>query len=89
MWYSQASRCGTPLLLGFLTLMSDMGHRRQTWVCIDSPTLSLHRLLATAIFFSNYTVKLQRAPGRRVTEKRHFSTLNVGLAGSGNQTRAT
>jgi hypothetical protein len=32
---------------------------------------------------------LQRAPGRRVTEKCHFSTLNVGLAGTGNQTQAT
>jgi hypothetical protein len=32
---------------------------------------------------------LQRAPGRRVTEKSHFSTLNVGLAGTGNRTQAT
>jgi hypothetical protein len=32
---------------------------------------------------------LQRTPGRRVTEKSHFSTLNVGLAGTGNQTQAT
>jgi hypothetical protein len=53
---------------------------------------SLHRLLATAIFVSNYTVQLQclqRVPGHRVTEKCHFSTLNVGLAGTGNQTQAT
>jgi hypothetical protein len=32
---------------------------------------------------------LPRAPGRRVTEKCHFSTLNVGLAGTGNRTQAT
>jgi hypothetical protein len=32
---------------------------------------------------------LQRAPGCRVTEKCHFSTLNVGLAGTGNHTQAT
>jgi hypothetical protein len=32
---------------------------------------------------------LQRAPGRRVTEKSHFSALNVGLAGTGNRTQAT
>jgi hypothetical protein len=29
------------------------------------------------------------APGRRVTEKSHFSMLNVGLAGTGNQTQDT
>jgi hypothetical protein len=63
-----------------------------TRVNTDSPTSSLHRLLANPIFLSNYTVELQclqRAPGRRVTEKSHFSTLNVGLAGTGNQTQAT
>jgi hypothetical protein len=55
-------------------------------------TWSLHRLLATAIFISNYTVQLQclqRAPCRRESEKSHFSTLNVGLARTGNRTRAT
>jgi hypothetical protein len=31
----------------------------------------------------------ERASWRRGTEKSHFSTLNVGLAGTGNQTRAT
>jgi hypothetical protein len=31
----------------------------------------------------------ERAPWRRVTEKSHFSALNVGLAGTGNQTQAT
>jgi hypothetical protein len=30
----------------------------------------------------------ERAPWRRVTEKSHFSTLNVGLAGTGNRTQA-
>jgi hypothetical protein len=30
---------------------------------------------------------LQRAPGRRVTEKSHFPTLNVGLAGTGTGNR--
>jgi hypothetical protein len=53
---------------------------------------SLNRLLATAIFLSNYTVQLQclqRAHGRRVTEKSHFSTLNIGLSGTWNRTQAT
>jgi hypothetical protein len=31
----------------------------------------------------------ERAPWPRVTEKSHFSTPNVGLAGTGNQTQAT
>jgi hypothetical protein len=70
------------------------GHRVSliTRVNTDSPTSSLHRLLATAIFLSNFTVQLQclqRASRRRVTEKSHFSTLNVGLAGTGNRTQAT
>jgi hypothetical protein len=46
---------------------------------------SLNRLLAAAIFLSNYTVQLQClqcAPGHRVTEKSNFSTLNVGLGGN-------
>jgi hypothetical protein len=65
----------------FLTLKSDPGQES-----------NLKGLLATANFLSNYTVQLQclqRAPGRRVTEKSHFSTLNVGLAGTGNRTQAT
>jgi hypothetical protein len=44
------------------------------------------------IFLSNYKVQLhclQRAPGCRVTEKSHFSTRNLGLDGTGNQTQAT
>jgi hypothetical protein len=94
MRYSQASRCGTPSLSTVFDLKADPGHRVSliTRVNTDSPTSSLHRLLATAIFLSNYTVQLQclqRAPGCRVTEKCHFSTLNVGLAGTGNQTQAT
>jgi hypothetical protein len=42
---------------------------------------------STAIVLSNYTVQLQClqcAPGRRVTEKSQCSTLNIGLAGTGN-----
>jgi hypothetical protein len=88
--------CGIPRpsLSTVFDLKADPGHRVWliTRVNTDSPTSSLHRLLATAIFLSNYTVQLQclqRAPGRRVTEKCHFSTLNVGLAGTGNRTQAT
>jgi hypothetical protein len=58
----------------------------------SSQPQSLNRLLATAKKLSNYTVQLQclqRAPGRRVTEKSYFSTLIIGLAGTGNQTQAT
>jgi hypothetical protein len=32
---------------------------------------------------------LENVPLSRVTEKSNFSTLNVGLAGTGNRTRAT
>jgi hypothetical protein len=32
---------------------------------------------------------LENVPLSRVTEKSNFSTLNVGLAGTGNLTRAT
>jgi hypothetical protein len=84
MRYTQASRCGTPLL----STVFDFKVRPGTGV----QPQSLNRLLATAIFLSNYTVQLQclqRAPGRRVTEKSPFSTLNVGLAGTGNRIQAT
>jgi hypothetical protein len=80
MWYYQASRCGTPSLLTvFLTFKVSPRTGVQPQ--------SLNRLLATAKKLSNYTVQLQclqHAPGGRVTEKSHFSTLNVGLAGTGN-----
>jgi hypothetical protein len=84
MRYSQASRCGTPSL----STVFDFKVRPGTGV----QPQSLNRLLATANFLSNYTVQLQClqcTPGRRVTEKSHFSTLNVGLAGTGIRTQAT
>jgi hypothetical protein len=79
MRYSQASRCGTPLLLTVFYFKVRPGTGVQPQ--------SINRLLATTNFLSNYTVQLQclqRATGRRVTEKSHFSTLNVGLAGTRN-----
>jgi hypothetical protein len=81
MRYSQASRCGTPSL----STVFDFKVRPGTPGLTNNP--GLHRLLATVIFLSNYTVQLQclqRAPERRDTEKSHFSTLNLGLAGTGN-----
>jgi hypothetical protein len=42
------------------------------------------------IFIQLYSaIAVSACAGRRVTEKCHFSTLNVGLAGTGNQTQAT
>jgi hypothetical protein len=82
--YYQVSRCGAPLLLTAFDFKVRPGTGVQPQI--------FNRLLATASFFSIYTVQLQclqRAPGHRVTEKSHFSTLNVGLAGTGNQTQAT
>jgi hypothetical protein len=43
-------------------------------------------------FLSNYTVQLQclqRAPDAELQKRATFSTLIVGLAGTGNRTRAT
>jgi hypothetical protein len=78
-----------PLILSFETINKlNFKVRPRTGV----QPQSLNRLLATAIFLSNYTVQLQclqSAPGRRVTEKSQFSTLNVGLDGTGNRTQAT
>jgi hypothetical protein len=68
----------------FLTLKSDPGQESSLKVSSE--------YLLVQFFLSNYTVQLQclqRAPGRRVTEKRHFSTLNAGLAGTVNRTQAT
>jgi hypothetical protein len=48
--------------------------------------------LATAIFLSNYIVKLQclqRSPDAGLQKRATFSTKIVGLSGTGNQTRAT
>jgi hypothetical protein len=66
-------------------LTNNQGQHRQS--NLKSPDY-----LRLQFFLSNYTVQLQclqHAPGRRVTEKSHFSTLNVGLARTGNRTRAT
>jgi hypothetical protein len=41
------------------------------------------------LFYNLNCSAWERAPWRRVTEKSHFSTLNLGLTGTGNQTRAT
>jgi hypothetical protein len=68
----------------FLTLKSDPGQESNLKVSTDYMLLQF--------FLSNYTVQLQclqRAPGRRVTEKSQFSTLNGGPAGTGNRTQAT
>jgi hypothetical protein len=40
-------------------------------------------------FYDHNCSAQERAPCCRVTEKSHFSTLNVGLAGTGNRTQAT
>jgi hypothetical protein len=82
---------GTPLLSSVFTSDSDSGPVKGLHRQSNLPW-SLHRLLATAIFLSNYTVQLQClqcAPWRRVTEKSNFSTLNIGLARTRNKTRAT
>jgi hypothetical protein len=57
-----------------------------------SPTSKSQQTTCYFKFFFNFTVKLQclqRALGRRVTEKSHFSTQNVCLARTGNRTQAT
>jgi hypothetical protein len=48
--------------------------------------------LATANILTHFIISiavLENVPLSRVTEKSNFSTLNVGLAGTGNQSRAT
>jgi hypothetical protein len=48
--------------------------------------------LATAKFLTHFIISiavLENVPLSRVTEKSNFSTLNVGLAGTENRTRAT
>jgi hypothetical protein len=57
-----------------------------------SPTSKSQQTLATAKFLTHFIISiavLENVPLSRVTEKSNFSTLNVGLAGTGNQTRAT
>jgi hypothetical protein len=46
--------------------------------------------LATAKFLTHFIISiavLENVPLSRVTEKSKFSTLSVGLAGTGNQTQ--
>jgi hypothetical protein len=46
--------------------------------------------LATAKFLTHFIISiavLENLPLSRVTEKSNFSTLNVGLAGTGNRTQ--
>jgi hypothetical protein len=48
--------------------------------------------LATAKFLNHFIISiavLENEPISRVTENSNFSTLNVGLAGTGNRTQAT
>jgi hypothetical protein len=91
MRYSQASRCGTPSLSTVLTLKSDSGHRRQTRVCTEQSNLKSPQITCYCIFFiqlySAITV-LATCP-RTQGYRKDFSTLNVGLARTGNQTQAT
>jgi hypothetical protein len=57
-----------------------------------SPTSKSHQILATAKFLTRFIISiavLENVPLSRVTEKSNFSTLNVGLAGTGKRTRAT
>jgi hypothetical protein len=88
---TQASRCGNTFAFGCLDFKVRPGIRQQTRVCTDCPISQKYpQTLAAAKFLSNYTVQLQclqRALGRRVTEKVIFSALIVGRAGP--QTRAT
>jgi hypothetical protein len=57
-----------------------------------SPTSKSQQTLATAKLSTHFIISiavLENVPLSRVTEKSNFSTLNVGLAGTGNRTRAT
>jgi hypothetical protein len=57
-----------------------------------SPTSKSQQTLATAKFLTHFIISiavLENVPLSRVTEKSNFSTLNVGLDGTGNRTRAT
>jgi hypothetical protein len=79
MRYSQASRCGTPSLLTVLTLKSDPGNKPGSAQTVQPQVSTDYLLLKKKL--SHYTVQiqcLQLAPGRRVTETSHLSTLNVG-----------
>jgi hypothetical protein len=57
-----------------------------------SPTSKSQQTLATAKFLTSFIISsavLENVPLSRVTEKNNFSTLNVGLAVTKNQTQAT
>jgi hypothetical protein len=97
---TQASRCGTPLLwLLFLTLKSDpqlpshfFKAKLSTGLLQSVQPQSLNRPWLLQSFLTHFIISiavLENVPLSRVTEKSNFSTLNVGLAGTGNQTRAT
>jgi hypothetical protein len=53
-----------------------------------SPLLALYCKKINPFYNLNCSAR-ERAPSRRVTEIANFSTLNVGLAGTGNRTQAT
>jgi hypothetical protein len=72
-WRNNSFRC----LLRRLPRPQDVGHLRLRNCKFFNPLYNL-----------NCSAR-ERAPWRRVTEKSHFSTLNVGLAGTGNRTQAT
>jgi hypothetical protein len=75
-----------------LTLKSDPEHPLFKGANTVSPTSKSQQTLATAKFLTDFIISiavLENVPLSRVTEKSNFSTLNVGLAGTGNRTRAT
>jgi hypothetical protein len=72
-WWNNSFWC----LLRHLPSPQDVGHLRLRSYKFVNP------------FYNLNCSAQERVPWRRVTEKSHFSTLNVGLAGTGNRTQAT
>jgi hypothetical protein len=72
-WRNNSFRC----LLQRLPRPQDVGH------------LCLRYCKFFNLFYNLNCSAWERATWRRVTEKSYFSTLNVGLAGTGNRTQAT
>jgi hypothetical protein len=79
-----------------LTLKSDPRLPSHLFTSVRVPysqsNLKSPQTLATAKNLTHFIISiavLENVPLSRVTEKSNFSTLNVGLAGTGNQTRAT
>jgi hypothetical protein len=72
-WRNNSFQC----LLRRLPRPQDVGHLRLRYCKFFNP------------FYNLNCSARERAPLCRVTEKSHFSTLNVGLAGTGNRTQAT